>query len=46
MQLLAHKAFLLQLLICKFGPVTAVKILPPHLETKINVKKYTSVDFL
>jgi len=38
MQLLAHKAFLLQILIYQFDPLTAVEILPPHLETEINVK--------
>jgi len=38
MQLLAHKAFLLQILIYQFGPLTVVEILPPHLETEINVK--------
>jgi len=38
MQHLDHKAFLLQILIYQFGPLTAVEILPPHLETEINVK--------
>jgi len=38
MQLLAHKAFLLQILIYQFGPLTVVEILPPHLETEIYIK--------
>jgi hypothetical protein len=47
MQLLAHKAFLLQILIYQFGPLTVVEILPPHLETEINVKhKHFSGHFL
>jgi len=38
MQLLAHKAFLLRILIYQFGPLTVLEILPSHLETEINVK--------
>jgi hypothetical protein len=46
MQLLAHEKLWLQILIYQCAPLTAVGILPLHLETEINGKLKTSMDFL